>query len=149
MVDHRLDRLAGHQHRPRAVTAEIIGAEAAFNDLQRWAKDVAPAVAKAAEPLGQRVAGIVRNRVPVDSGALRGSVDTRTVDDGVELSIGEGLDYAGWIEFGGSRGREYVPSGRYLYPAAVDSEDEFTQVADSTATDSIGRFSWSKPPSAA
>jgi hypothetical protein len=131
------------------VTAEIIGEKAAFDDLQRWAKQVAPEVAKGAEPLGQRVAGIVRGRLPVASGALAGSVETRTEDDGVVLTVGEDLDYAGWIEFGGSRGREYVPTGRYLYPAMVDAEDEFTQLADSTATDSIGRFTWSKPPTAA
>lgn len=28
------------------------------------------------------------------------------------------VPYAGWIEFGGSRGRPYVSRGRYLFPAA-------------------------------
>jgi hypothetical protein len=124
---------------------EFIGADAAMNDLRRWAEQLRPEIDKAVAPLGDRIANIVRSRVPRKSGALAGSVDAHAVDDGIELSMGDGLNYAGWIEFGGSRGREYYPKGRYLYQSMLEQEDEFNQLAATTAADSVGRFAWSTP----
>ncbi len=33
--------------------------------------------------------------------------------------MGAGVPYAGWIEYGGSRGRAYAAQGRYVYPTAL------------------------------
>ena len=124
---------------------EWIGGEAAMADLRRWADQLGPAIAKAGDPFGQRVADVVRGRVPVLSGQLAGSVESDTDDEGIEVTMGDGVVYAGWIEFGGSRGRPYVPEGRYLYPTALAAQDEFAQFASDTAADTVGRFSWSTP----
>ena len=118
---------------------------AAMSDLRRWADQVAPAVVRAAEPFAARVADVVRGRVPVLTGQLAGSVETASADDGVEVSMGDGVPYAGWIEFGGSRGRPYVPDGRYLYPSALAAQDEFIDVASNAASDTVERFAWSTP----
>jgi hypothetical protein len=130
-----------------APAVEFIGVEAGMADLKRWAKDLQPEVDKAVLPLGQRVAGIVAGRVPHLTGQLAGSVEADATDEGVEISMGDGLDYAGWIEFGGSRGREYVPEGRYLFPSMLDNQDEFENTAADAAADTVGRFHWSTPAS--
>jgi hypothetical protein len=124
---------------------EFVGSDQAAADLARWAKDLKPDIDKAVAPLGQRVAGIVSSRVPHLTGQLAGSVSTDTDDEGVSVSMGDGLDYAGWIEFGGSRGRGYVPEGRYLFPSMQDNADEFEQIASIASADSVGRFAWSTP----
>lgn len=130
-----------------ATSVEFHGGDAAAADLRRWADQLAAEVNKASAPLAARVAGIVSGRVPHLSGQLAGSVESRLVDDGVELSMGDGLAYAGWIEFGGSRGRDYIAQGRYLYPSMLDAEDEYQQTAETTSADTVSRFAWSTPAS--
>jgi phage gpG-like protein len=122
---------------------EIIGLERATSDMVRWAEELAPAVDKAGEPFGERVAAEVRGRVPHRTGALAGSVDLSVDATGLVLGLGAGLPYAGWIEFGGSRGRPYVPQGRYLYPTMLAAQDEWNTIAADTAVDTAGRFPWS------
>jgi hypothetical protein len=128
-------------------SVELVGAEQAFADMARWAAEVGPAVVKAAGPFAQHVADTVAGRVPYLSGQLAGSVDTAEDDESIDVTMGDGVVYAGWIEFGGSRGRPYIPEGRYLYPTALESQDEFAQVAADAAADTVGRFSWSTPSS--
>jgi len=127
------------------VTSEVkfVGDDAAMADLRRWAEQVGPAVAKGAEPFAQSVADRVAGRVPVLTGALAASVETNVDDTGAEVQMGGGLDYGAWIEFGGSHGRAHVPEGRYLYPTALEMQDEFGDVASKAADESAGRFSWS------
>lgn len=124
---------------------ELVGADAAMADLKRWADELGPAVAKAAEPFADRVADVVRGKVPVISGQLAGSVATSSTDDGVGVGYDGSAEYAGWVEFGGTRGRPYMPDGRWLYPTAEASSEEFAKVAADTATDTAGRFAWSTP----
>jgi len=122
---------------------KFVGDEAALADMRRWADQVAPAVAKAAEPFAQRVADVVAGRVPHLSGQLAASVEATSDDEGAGVGYDGSVPYDAWIEFGGSRGRPHVPEGRYLYPSAVDAQDEFATVAADAAADSVGRFSWS------
>jgi phage gpG-like protein len=122
---------------------DFVGDEAAFADMRKWADQVGPAVAKAAEPFAQQIADRVANRVPVLTGQLADSVEATSDDEGAEVQMGGGLDYAAWIEFGGSRGRAHVPEGRYLYPTALEAQDEYTEVAEQAATESAERFPWS------
>ena len=129
-------------------SVELVGEEAAMADLRRWADQLGPAIDKDSRAFAGRVASKVSGRVPVLTGALAASVDIEDTpgDDGAGVSIGEGLEYAGWIEFGGSRGRAYIPEGRYLYPTALAAEGDFRQLAEHTATDTVARYPWSKAP---
>ena len=126
---------------------EMVGGTAAMADLRRWADQVGPAVAKASGPFGQRVADLIRGRVPVLTGQLEGSVTSNDADDGVEVGYDGSVVYDGWIEFGGSRGRPHVPEGRYVFPTAEAAADEFATLAADTASDTVSRFSWSTPTS--
>lgn len=124
---------------------EFVGADQAMADLRRWGDQLAPAVAKAAVPFGQRVADLIAGRVPHLTGQLAGSVTSTQADDGVEVGYDGSVPYDGWIEFGGGHGRPYIPEGRYVYPTASEAADEFAQVAADAATDTVGRFSWATP----
>lgn len=127
------------------MTSEVkfVGDEAALADLRNWAGQIGQVVARDAEPFAQQVADRVAGRVPVLTGALAASVESTSDEGGVEVQMGGGVDYAAWIEFGGSRGRALVPEGRYLYPTALEASDEFGSLASKAADDSAGRFSWS------
>lgn len=126
------------------MTVSILGADEAAADLTRWADQLAGEVNKATAPLGLQVARTVASRVPVLTGQLAGSVETSTDEEGVEVSMGDGVGYAGWIEFGGTRGRPYFPQGRYLYPSLLEVQDEYAQQAADTAADTVGRFPWTQ-----
>jgi hypothetical protein len=130
-----------------AATIEAVGGPQAAADLRRWADQLPAEVTKASGPFAEQVADSVRARVPVLTGTLAGSVTSGPAegDEGVEVSMGAGVVYAGWIEFGGSRGREYIPEGRYVYPTALEPEEQFAQAASEAADHSIERFSWSTP----
>jgi len=81
------------------------------------------------------------------TGTLAASVNVVEVDPehGTGVVIGEDVPYAAWIEFGGSRGRELVPEGRYLYPTALEMESEFAQLAEDVADDTARSYPWPKP----
>lgn len=131
------------------VGVEFIGVTEATRDMRRWADQLGPAVATGAAAFAESIAARVAGKVPVLTGTLAGSVevtDTAAGDlPGIGVTIGEGVPYAGWIEFGGSRGRPLIPEGRYLYPTALDAESEFAQVASDIATETAEGFPWSTP----
>lgn len=106
--------------------------------------------------VAERTADAVRGRVPRETGALAASVAAEFDPAAQTAIVGIGDDdtpYAGWIEFGGQREgryggiaeRPYIPRGRYLYPAAFDSEPVLVATGAEAARDEIGRFRWEKP----
>jgi hypothetical protein len=125
---------------------EFKGLAEANRDMARWAEQLGPAVVADAQSLANTIASQVQDKVPVLTGTLAASVETvETEATEFGVSIGDDVPYAGWIEFGGSRGRDLVPEGRYLYPTALDAESQFQQLAADTAEDTVRRFPWSTP----
>jgi len=107
-----------------------------------------PATAEARfQSVADQVAAMVRGRVPHRSGELAGSVQTNPVEDGVGVSIGSGGAgaYAGWIEFGGTRGRPYIGSGRYLFPTAEGAEPLLVAAGEQAARQEIKETLWPRP----
>ena len=132
---------------PEGSTVELVGLDDAMADFRRWADQLGPAVEAQARSFGGRVASRVSGAVPKLTGALAASVNVVEVpEDGIAITEGAGLAYAGWIEFGGSRNRPAVPEGRYLYPAAKAADDEWYQLGEDVAEQTIGRFPWSTAP---
>lgn len=89
-------------------------------------------------------AGMAKGRVPRLTGRLAGSISAKLVNDRAHLQYGN-VPYAGWIEFGGTRGRAYVPTGRYLYPAAKAVEELAQRAAEQAADREIGAMHWPSP----
>ena len=102
------------------------------SDLDRLVRnlnDRAPAVgADAARDAAEWVAGRARANFPRLSGRLAGSVGVEA-DRENEARVYVGAPYAGFVEYGGTRGRAYVPDGRYLGPAVDGSEQVFEESA--------------------
>jgi hypothetical protein len=52
-------------------------------------------------------------------------------------------EYAGWVDFGGGDwGRDYIPSGRYLFPAVNASLGMLEDGATRMVEQEIGRARW-------
>jgi phage gpG-like protein len=128
-----------------AVQVEMVGLDAALNDLVRWGAQLGPAVEIGAWRLARTVASQTAGKVPKVTGTLAASVRVETDVNGAGVSIGGGVPYAGWIEFGGSRGRPLVPQGRYLYPTALSAEPQFEALANQIADETVREYPWSTP----
>lgn len=127
-----------------AVSVEVEGPSLA-SELERWSRQVPEDLTQNTRSLASLLAEDVRRRVPVLTGTLAGS--TTTVDEygeggGFGVGLGEDVPYAGWIEFGGSRGRPEVPEGRYVYPTLHAAESIVQSGFSQALTLSIDRFAW-------
>ena len=132
---------------PEGPTVEFVGLDDAYADMRRWVDQLGPTVERESRGFASDIASRVRGRVPVLTGTLASSVELVELasnEDGIGIGMGEGLDYAGWIEFGGSRGRPHIPEGRYLYPTALAAEGEYRRHAEQVAEQTVRSFPWSK-----
>jgi hypothetical protein len=97
------------------------------------------------EKVAGGAADTTRARVPRRSGRLAGSVQSGAAEQGQAfVGYGGGVPYAGWIDFGGTRGRPYVRTGRYLFPTALNTEGPLTLAGSGAAVSEIRRMRW--PP---
>ncbi len=87
--------------------------------MRDMSDDVKDLVASLMEDIANQVVRDARQNVPSLTGRARASYKAA----GHELTIGDGVPYVPWLEFGGKVGRNksnlraYNPRGRYLYPA--------------------------------
>src|SRR5215471_15030131 len=129
------------------VSVNVVG----FDELVRGSRDLAGRISVKAnsslEGVARYRAGMVKAAVPRVTGRLAGSVDTTPVRDQYDVSIGsEAVLYAGWIEFGGTRGRPYMPQGRYLYPIATADEGQVKATMEKTTATVVRSMTLPKPP---
>ena len=116
----------------------IQGLKALERDINRLTKDVRSPLYAAMKRAGYRavqpIVPATRSRLPQSDrpksashrpGRLAGSVRPSSYRSGAGVRMGsKAVPYAGWVEFGGTRHdpweseREFVASGRYLFPAA-------------------------------
>lgn len=92
--------------------------------------------------VAERRARIAAASVPRISGTLAASVTSEEN----RAEMGGDVPYAGWVEFGGGRGRPYVPEGRYFYPVTrLRIEDELTREGTEAAQKETRGFQWPSP----
>lgn len=132
-----------------AKRAEVIvkgGPELAAGSRRLFGK-IEPAAIRRLRGVAERGVGAVRGRVPRRTGRLAGSVAAGETEHAATLTMGTGHPtslYAGWIEFGGTRGRPFVARGRYLYPTALEQTPMVVLAARAAAEQEIRGFSWPK-----
>ena len=127
------------------ITAEVRGISELNSGSERLFHNIGTASRGTFRATAAQVATIIARRQPVLSGRLAASATSTGTDKGAAVELGGSLPYAGWIEFGGTRGRAYVPDGRTVYPTAEESKTLFEQAGDKAARDQIRTMLWPKP----
>ena len=128
-----------------ALSAEVHGIPELKRGSKRLFAHIDDGAGKAFVSTADQVATLIRARQPVDTGKLAASAGAEPADHGASVTLGDGVPYAGWIEFGGTRGRAYVPEGRTVYPTAEESKSMFERTGDKVARAQIGTMLWPKP----
>ena len=131
---------------PDDVSVTVVGAE----ELRRGTVLLAGDIEHRAD---QELVDVARDRaaatvliVPRVTGRLAASVTSDPASHGARVSIGNaGTPYAGWIEFGGTRGRPYISEGRYLYPTAFEAGHTVQHDLSTATSDEIRGFRWPRP----
>lgn len=96
--------------------------------------------------MANRLADVIAGRVPVISGGMASSVGVVEAEHGAGVTMGGmGALYAGWVDFGGTRGRPYYPEGRYFLPAVMDADEQIATAADEAAKKGIEDTAWPTP----
>ena len=120
-----------------------------LDELTRGARGLADRVEKSGDDVGRIVAGQVaaaaRGSVPRLTGRLAASVTSRVQGHTVSMAMGEGVPYAGWIKFGGSRGRPLVPEGRYLVGPGEAAFDDYVRRLGDVLEREVDSYSWPRP----
>lgn len=90
--------------------------------------------------IGDKVAGIVRGRMPSRSGRARGSVKSGVSGNNAYIQGGrKTVPYFGWLDFGGvlrptgrrrgTQSRPRLKAGRYIYPAIRQAQPDTQRAA--------------------
>lgn len=100
--------------------------------------------------VARRRAVMIAARMPRRSGRMAAAVRGRQGRKGSQAlaSVGawkSSVPYLGWIEFGGTRGRPYVPGGRFIYPVGLEADGELKAAGVKTAINEIRGFRWPNP----
>ena len=127
------------------VDAKVYGYDELARGSRELAEDIEAAAGEAFEGTADKVAASARVRVPRRSGALAASVMAGGTVGVATVGYDGSVPYAGWVEFGGTRGRPYVSSGRYLFPTATAAEPLLVAAAEAVAHDEIRGARWPSP----
>jgi phage gpG-like protein len=96
------------------------------------------------ESVANQVAAQVQGTVPHRTGRLAGSVMAQSTSNGASVSMGAGVPYAQYVEYGG-RGHPHSSQGNYLYPAAMDAGPQLEEAGQQAAQSEIRSMSWPSP----
>lgn len=106
-----------------------------LNEIERGVPDATKATALSES---KKVAQATQSNVPIVSGSLAGTITAREYELGAQIVMGGGsVTYAGWVEWGGYRGRPLVSEGRYLGPAFASRQDEIVEALDKVVAKEI------------
>lgn len=102
------------------VTVEIKGAREVLANLDLANQNIRAAVGAAVQREGIRVQGLAREFAPVDTGALRASIQYAPTGE-MEAVVQDGVAYGVFQEFGTSR----APAQPFMRPAVEVSIPEY------------------------
>jgi|SRR5215471_9210834 len=126
-------------------TVIVHGEDAAFAALRRNVEEIRAGAESIARSTADEVLSTVQAQVPVESGTMRGSLTTLVVEGGASVAYDGSARYAGWVEFGGTRGRAYVGSGRWLFPTGQRAANAFVAALQMDASRQIANYPWPSP----
>jgi hypothetical protein len=124
---------------------EILGLQEAFADISKAVDRMKDSVGVVSTSVAEQAKGTTQEKVPVVTGTLRGSLNTVAVEGGRAVRYDNSqAPYAGWLEFGGSHGREHYVQGRWLMPSMLALEDLYVNKAEQAATRTVENYPWHK-----
>jgi hypothetical protein len=123
---------------------EVVGAEQAMADIAQGVVQLPADIGKDLTSFGNQLVQTLASEQPFLTGRLAGSAELLPPEQDTffGIALGLGVEYAGWIEFGGTRGRDYVPLGRTVYPTALLVEGQFDRKVEEATQRSIDSFPW-------
>jgi|SRR5215471_6557227 len=138
----------------------VVGLRALQRDLQKMADPRAGALSEALKEAGRRaalpVADAARAAVPHNTGrasgelTLEGDIRVSPTRTGAAIRVGrKKVNWAGWIEFGGTRHRPhdstrpFTPGGTFLYPAARQLRVTAARLYQTEIAAALDRYRWS------
>ena len=127
------------------MTVQVHGVDELFRGSKRLFDRIGEQAPDRFEQVAQDAADAVRARVPRRTGRLASTVIAGRDGQLAVVGYDGGAPYDGWIDFGGTRGRPFLPSGRYLYPVALSRADQLQRAGSDAAVDEIRRFRWPSP----
>lgn len=131
----------------QAPQVAVVGLSALKRDFARLGADLGPlnkALSHAGQVAAEPIAAATRGSVPHASGSLTGSVRVTASRSGAAVRMGRAsVPYAGPVDFGGWPGeREYIASGRYLFPAAESLADKAAALYAQGTQNALDMFDW-------
>jgi hypothetical protein len=128
-------------------TVDVIGLRALLRDANRLCADAGPlnaALSQAGKTAAAPVAEQARGDYPEVSGDLAGSVRVTGTRSGAAVRVGRAsVPYAGPYDFGGwPKGRQFIPTGRVLWPAASQLASEAATLYSEAAQHAFDSFGW-------
>jgi hypothetical protein len=127
------------------ITVEVRGMAELAEGSRELASRITDGAGKAFLGVADQAASVVRGRVHTDTGATASSVTARASGGGALVSMGDGVPYAVYEEYGG-RGWPHSPTGNFLYPAAYeDAQPLLVAAATRDVERQIGGMQWPAP----
>lgn len=124
------------------MTVEVVGWEQLGAAMAHVPDACEDAALDAGADSAAMLAATTRASVPKRSGRLASSVMATKLPDGAAVMFGAGVPYAGWIEYGGSRGRPYVAAGRYLGAGTADAQAQYAKRTQNQTDANLKRLAW-------
>jgi hypothetical protein len=129
-------------------TVAVVGMRALRRDVTRLTGDAGPlnkALSEAGRKAATPVMAAVLEVLPRDTGTLAGDVRVTASRTGAAVRMGRAaIRYAGPVEFGGwPAGREFLPDGRYLFPAAKQLAQTVGTLYSEGTQRALDAFGWS------
>lgn len=104
------------------------------SDLNQFIGKVPSMLGDATQQAAEMTIEEAQPTVPVLTGRAAGSLMVTKVGVDAAAAVGgDGVEYYGWLEFGGTAGhieREIIPEGRYLSPAYEKVLNSITEMMD-------------------
>lgn len=123
--------------------AEVHGVDELFRDTEKLAGRISDITPEAFETIANLAVAQVRAKVPKRTGQFAATVRAGKTKKKVYVRTGKAkVPYAGWLEFGGTRGRPYIDRGRYLYPTAFEMEPQLVAIANKVTHEEIRDTHW-------
>jgi hypothetical protein len=126
------------------VRVEVRGVQALAEGSAKLADNIERAAHDSFAGVAETAADDTRGRLHSLTGATVASVRAEQTKDGALVTMGEGVPYAQYEEYGG-RGWPHSPTGNFLYPAATSAEPLLIAAAEKTAEQEIGAMTWPSP----